>query len=197
MIIKPIYILLILFVLLYSCGEQPEQIKIEKKNIENEIIRNFLINKNAFEKLNTYFKLNHIKVIEFPKNNLVCIQYIASNESNRSEWIKLENKEIPNQDVNSVLRLDSLSLENLLQLKTNLEKINTSVFWLIDIYDISKRKYIKAIDLKYITKMNGLTFYYRIYQDPINSIEENFYSTLIRDDSTGGIINNHLIWYYK
>ena len=110
---------------------------------------------------------------------------------------EVQNKNLTSADLLPILKLDSFSQKDLIGLKEDLFKINANRIWIIDNYNSFLEKSSEDIDLRYDENMNGLNFFYRIYQMPLDSLPYGSYRNLISDDTTGGILNKNIIWYYR
>ena len=193
--LKHVSVIILLF--LYSCGESEEDNRKIFNEIRRTIISNYNDKREAFIKLKSYLSLRHIKYVEFKNNKIVKIKYQVGNEIDKEELKEFENKDIVSADIKNVLDLDSLSVNDLLQLKASLTAINTDNLWIIDNYDAIRRKYTKEIDLRYTKSMNGLHFFYRLYQESLNSLPDNSSGILTNGNTTGGILGDNIVWYYK
>jgi len=180
-----------------GCGESMEHVGREKIRIKNGLIGNFKKNRRSFEDLKFYFRLNHIRDIEFHNDGVVSIAYKTGGSINNSKWVVLRRKNIGSDEVSNLLNLDSLKTNNLLQLKIKLRQINVDRLTIIDTYDIEKDKLARAIDLRYKIETNALIFYYRIFREQIYSVPVDFYEQPTKNNLAGGILSDTAIWYYK
>ncbi len=193
--LKIIHLVLCLF--LIGCGESVKDVSKEKFRIQAEVVENFKKTRSTFKKIKIYFKLNHIKDIEFHNDGLVSITCQTGSNNNNDEWVTLRRKIVVSNEIGNLLELDGLKTNDLLQLKTELCSINVNKLTILDTYDVDKSKLARAIDLRYNIKTNALHFYYRIFREPIHSVPASFYEQLARNNSTGGILSDTTIWYYK
>lgn len=181
----------------YSCGENPEENLKEFNKIKTDLIINYQDKRNDFNKLNVYFNLEHIKCIEFSKTQILLLRYKTGNNDDNSELNEIRNKDFISPDILAVLKLENLDDRDLMKLKDDLFNINTHRLRIIDYYDNHLGEYSKEIDLLYNKKMNGLSFFYRIFQKPLDSMPNGSYNILINNGTTGAILSNNAVWYYK
>jgi hypothetical protein len=193
-------IFLILFVLIslnWKCSESPTANLKKFNSIKKDLSDNYRTNKADFTKLGFYFRLDHLKKIELADSQKLSVHYKIGTDDDTDEVKETGIKDINSLDILSVIKLDSLSEKELLELKQILSKLNVDQFSTIDYYDNLSGKFFKEIDLRYKKSMTGLTFFYRLFQEPISSLPSGTYGLLLNNDSTGGILDKNIIWYYR
>lgn len=174
----------------------------QEKNAEKfdetkkEVIRNYVNNSEIFDSLKWVYGLNHIIQFKFLNKDRISLTYYELT-GNKGEGVEIENKEINSPEITRALKLDSIEPHRIVQLREMLQKINVSWIAKIDSYDATRGKYIKWYDLRYLDDINGINFYYRVYQEPLDSVEEGSYSSLMPQNLKESILNKHAIWYYQ
>jgi len=153
--------------------------------------------KKVFDSLFTYFSLWHIERIEFSKEDSVTMYYQTRGNKDTADVEKLENKPTASKEVLQILSLDSLKANDLIRLKDLVNKLDVSKMRIANSYNANNGKYNKWLDLQYKRSISGLQFYYRIFQEPLDSVNLSSYKTVIGKGNTGGILDDHVIWYFK
>lgn len=189
--INIIQILIVLFCLC-GCGTNGQQTLKEFNNLKTEAKSNYSSNKKIFDELKSCFALKYIKVIEFKKNDNVAIEYKMNDTT---KWEKIEIN-INDKEIKSPLTEERISVEYLLNVKAKLGAINANRIWIIDDYDVTKGFDFKKFEIKYLKQVNGLHFFYTVFDRPLDSIERSHY-TLQTQDNIGGVLDKDAIYYYK
>lgn len=183
---------LVTLICLYSCRTN------EKDTLENfnalkvNVKNNYIKNKAIFSEIKPCLKLKQIRVIEFKKENYVSIEY-RLNET--SQWQKTEGF-INTQVINSLLLREGLSEAFLLELQDKFKVINANRIWILDLFNRLDGTISHGMEIRYVTEVNDLHFFYKVFEKPLGLIPREFYSLQIID-SIGGILDDDVIYYYK
>jgi hypothetical protein len=194
----------IFFFHINSCGNSQQKIKKDFNSLQIETKNNYEKNKQLFNELKNCLMFKYIKHIEFKKDGRVKIQYKVKDtdtarwglvDNDTHEWGKIED-EINSKEITSLLDYEGITKGFLPKIKTELNIINANAILILDGYDLKKGFDFKAIEIKYLKEVNGLYFFYRIFDRPVDSIENSHFPFVSRGN-IGGVLDNDIIYYYK
>lgn len=187
-------LVLSMLILNISCQNVQQVNHREYIELRDRLISNYENNKKLFKALESNYKLKHIRYIEFLKDNKISIQYQVDDIQKLS---KIDNKEFASSEVIKILSLEKdMKIDSFLQLKKNLELIDSHSLQLLNEYDPYKGRYNKQLEIEY-KKWNGLGFYYKIFEYPFDSSDTTHYNQFLTQKNTGGILSENVIWYYR
>lgn len=184
--------ILIVLLSIYGCGTNAQSDLSDFNKLRTEVKMNYDSNKTIFHEIKACEALNFIKVIEFKGNNNVAIEYKLNDTA---KWEKITD-EIHSETIKSVLKIEGLGEEYLFNLEKKLGSINANRVWIIDLFNRYDGTSSKVLEVKYLKEVNGLHFFYKVFEKPLDSIPKEFYSLQIKD-SIGEILDKNVIAYYK
>lgn len=183
----------VLIILLFSaCGPADSNEKY-MNGVNKEIEKNYEANKAQFDKLDEYFKLSHIKYIEFIDNGRINLSYITDTSAKE---IDLPGQDTGYTTLKEALNLDHLTSSDLVNIRKHLESINTKTFYLVDFTDQKTGLKARGIELEY-KENTPFRFYYRHFEEPIKGKE-----IVSKETFAYKLLNPHLLgektlWYYR
>src|SRR5438046_2369955 len=114
---------------LWSCNDQDPTGNLQKFNkIHADLSSNYRNKRTQFDELEKYFRLNHIKTIEFSGDQIAWLQYKRGHNGDSDILKDIKNKELSSPDVRQVLQLDSISIDTVLNLHKEMERMNINRF---------------------------------------------------------------------
>lgn len=182
-------------VLLVGCGEHSYDIKREQETAKKAVRESFLKHSDDFTSLQYYFKLNHIKEIRISDDKLF-IKYIK--DLHGSEDVReLQSSKLISPQMAAILRLDTISSNDLLKLKQCLLSIKSDRMQIIESYDEKIGDNIKFFDIRYQGHVPYVNFYYRMFDRNLDFTTNSLYTVPTQDGLSGGVLSKNVIWYYK
>lgn len=189
------YLLLISCLFCCGCGEDPAALKREKAALQHQLVLRFQQHQDVFAQLAPYYQLKYIKTIEFHSPDSFSMEYSTA-PGRKGEIVSLENQSIGSAEVQTVLSQDSLAVEQLRRLHQLLAAVGADQLRVMESYNVEKGIPEFALDLQYGVKMkDGRAFYYRAFQQPLDSVSPGFYEQPTNNNNTGGLLDAHTIWY--
>lgn len=183
----------VLIILLFSaCGPADSNEKF-MKGVNKEIEKNYEANKAQFDKLDEYFKLSHIKYIEFTDYGRINLSYITDTSAKE---IDLPSQDTGYTKLKDALILDHLTSSDLVNIKKHLESINIKTFYFVDFTDEKTGLKARGIELEY-KENTPFRFFYRHFEEPIKGKE-----IVSKETFPYKLLNPHLLgektlWYYR
>lgn len=184
---------LVLIIFLFSaCGPADSNEKF-MNGVNKEIVKNYQDNKPQFDKLDEYFKLSHIKYIEFTDNGRINLSYISDTSAKE---IDLPGQDTGYTKLKDALSLDHLTSGDLLNIKKHLESINTSTLYLIDFTDEKTGLKARGIELEY-KENTPFRFFYRHFEESIKGKELVSKGTFLYKLANPHQLGEKTLWYYR
>jgi hypothetical protein len=182
--------------LLCGCGESPAVIKQKQAVLQRQVVTGFRQHRDAFAQLAPYYRLRYLKTIAFHGPDSVSLAY-STKPREAGEVLSVEHQPLRSAEVQTVLNRDQLDANKLRQLYGLLVAIGADQLRVQESYNAEKGIPQWWIDLRYRDQINGFTFYYRTFQEPLNSVPSASYGMPTNDNTTGGILDTHTIWYSR
>lgn len=198
MIKNRIYKIIFICYFIVGCDEQVKLTQKSEavKEAQKRIIKRFYKEENSFNRLRALLAMNHIKYAYFNNKHLI-IMYIYGSYKSDVNLLSVKASFDSLQVFKKILALDSLNVYDIKNVKTSLACINSNNFFISDNYDNSRARYVKSIDFTSDALPDGVTFHYRTFNMPLDSMPKDFYGQPTRFGLTGGTLDKYTIWYYK
>lgn len=189
------YLLLLSCWCWWGCATDPTALEQEKAALRHQLVLNFQHHQDALQQLAPYYHLKHIQIIGFHSPDSISIEYSTA-PGGTGEFVSLENQFIGSAQVQAALSLDSLAVDQLRRLYSLLAAVGANQLRVRESYNAEKGLPEFALDLRYgVTMKDGRTFYYRAFQQPLDSVSPDFYGQPTHDFNAGGKLDAHTIWY--
>ena len=188
---------LLLGCLLSGCGQDPAELQRQREALQVGVVTGFQQHRAAFAQLAPYYRLRYLKTIAFHGPDSVSLEYSTAPGRN-GDIRTVKRRPLRSAEVLTVLAREGLAPEQLRRLHQTLAALKVTKLGVLESYNIERGNPEFALDLRCAAQTdNGLTFYYRAFQAPLDSISPGFYGMPTNGKATGGILDAHTIWYYK
>lgn len=188
--------LLPLSCLFYCCGEDPVENQRKFNALRHDVVTGFRQHPDAFAQLTPYYRLCFLKSIAFHGPDSVSLTYTTA-PGNDGEVRDIEPQPLGSAEVQAVLARDGLAMDQVQRLYRVLAVLGADRLRLVEAYNAEKGMPQYWMDVRYGPRMNGLTFHYHTFQEPLDSVPSASYEMPTNNNTTGSILDDHTIWYYQ